>query len=208
MRKYGGHVVGSQPPTARVRALAFEDGERSFDKVVRPETFVEGTASNIGDDVSLNEEHTLSWQVSADWATRLAKVKFEVLAIKGELLPLELRTIPASESYGKMDISRNTLSDSQLFDALLWLYADKDPGLTLANGLLKGNGNTPLAKGSELYHNWSFDYRANAADYLFSKMGYSRLAGAVLSYANAETRLRLSPDGAKQYAYRIIVDGE
>ena len=143
-----------------------------------------------------NVEHTLSWKVSSDWATRLAKVKFEVLMCEGDLLPLELRTIPASNQYGKMKISWNTISESQVFDALLWLYADKDPGLTLAGGVLK-NGSTQLASGASTSN-------PNAIRYIYSKMGYQLLTGAVLNYANSETRLRLSPSGVRQYAYKIV----
>lgn len=201
------YKVLSDKPTVKVRALAFEDGERSFAKVVRPETFIEGTDTNIGDNVAANVEHTLSWKVSADWATRLAKVKFEVLFNEGELMPLELRTIPASDQYGPMEFSWNEISDSQVFDALLWLYADKDPGLTLSGGLLKGNG-VNLAKGSELANSYYFDYRKQASNYLFSKMGYTLLSGTVLAYVNGETRLGLSPDGVRQYAYKIVTDGE
>ena len=197
--------------TVKVRAIAFEDGERSFAKVVRPETFVDGTAPANWDAVEANVEHTLSWKVSSDWATRLAKVKFEILASDGDLLPLELRTIPASDQYGKMKISWNAITERQVFDALLWQYADKDPGLTLAGGLLKGNG-INLVNGTELAHQrydwstdyWDNDYRLNAVRYIYSTMGYQLLTGAPLSYANSETRLGLSPSGASQYAYKIV----
>lgn len=202
-------------PTVKVRALAFEDGERSFAKVVRPETFIDGTAINIGDEIIPNQNYSLSWKVSADWQTRLAKVKFEVLVEEGELLPLELRTIPASDQYGRMEFSRNTISDSQVFNALLWLYADKDPGLTLSGGLLRGNG-VNLVNGYELAHQrydwstdyWDNDYRINATRYVLSKMGYNLLSGAALNYVNEETRLGLSPSGVRQYAYKIVEDGE
>lgn len=194
------YKVTSSKPTVKIRALAFEDGTRSFAKVVRPETFVDGTAPANWDAVEANGEHTLSWKVSSDWATRLAKVKFEILASEGDLLPLELRTIPASDQYGKMKVSWNAISESQVFDALLWLYADKDPGLTLANGALK-NGTTQLASGTSTYN-------PNVISYIYSKMGYQLLTGAPLNYANSETRLGLSPggyyDGARQYAYKIV----
>ena len=190
------YKVTSSKPTVKIRALAFEDGTRSFAKVVRPETFVDGTAPANWDTVEANVEHTLSWKVSSDWATRLAKVKFEILASEGDLLPLELRTIPASDQYGKMKVSWNAISESQVFDALLWLYADKDPGLTLANGALK-NGTTQLASGTGTYN-------PNAISYIYSKMGYQLLTGAALNYANSETRLRLSPGGVQQYAYKIV----
>ena len=187
-------------PTVKVRALAFEDGERSFAKVIRPETFVNDvdgnpTAQNIGDEIEANVPHTLSWKVSSDWATRLAKMKFEVLTSKGELLPLELRRIPASDQYGAMEFSWNTITDVPVFDALLWLYADKDPGLTLSNGVLR-NSSTQLASGNRLSN-------PNAISYIFSKMGYSLLSGATLNYVKSETRLGLSLSG-----YKIVEDAQ
>ena len=91
------YKVKSSKPKVKVRVLAFEDGERSFAKLVRPETFVEGTGVYVGDNITPNEEHTISWRVSSDWQTKLAKVKFEVLAMEGELVPLELMTIPESD---------------------------------------------------------------------------------------------------------------
>ena len=190
------YKVTSSKPTVKIRALAFEDGTRSLAKVVRPETFVDGTAPANWDAVEANVEHTLSWKVSSDWATQLAKVKFEILASEGDLLPLELRTIPASDQYGKMKVSWNAISESQVFDALLWLYADKDPGLTLANGALK-NGTTQLASGTSTSN-------PNAIRYIYSKMGYKLLTGTQLNYANSETRLGLSPSGVRQYAYKMV----
>lgn len=203
------YKVTSSKPTVKVRVLAFEDGERSFAKVVRPETFIDETAVNVGDAVAPNVEHKISWKVSSDWQTKLAKVKFEVLASEGELLPLETMTIPASDQYGKMKITWNAISESQVFDALLWLYADKDPSLTLSNGVLK-NGATELARNGGLSngtYTWDsgyFDDRVNAARYVLQKMGYSLLTGAPLTYANQETRLGLSPSGARQYGYKIV----
>ncbi len=204
------YKVISGKSTVKVRILAFEDGERSFAKVVRPETFVDGTAPANWDAVEANVVHTLSWKVSSDWATRLAKVKLEILVCEDDLLPLELRTIPASNQYGKMKISWNAISESQIFDALLWLYADKDPGLTLAGGVLK-NGATQLASGEGLssirgayVSGAGYQYTYPATEYIYSKMGYQLLTGAPLNYANSETRLGLSPSGVRQYAYKIV----
>ena len=195
------YKVTSSKPTVKVRVLAFEDGERSFAKVVRPEAFIEGTAANVGDEIAANVEHALSWQVSSDWQTRLAKLKFEVLVCEGELLPMEWMTIPASDTYGKMKVSWNAHDASQIFDALLWLYADKDPGLTLADGVLKENG-VKLVNGSKIHDG------VYATRYLFSKMGYNLLSGDALNYVNDETRLGLSPSGVRQYAYKIVGDAQ
>lgn len=100
-------------PTVNVRALAFEDGERGFATVVRPETFIEGTDANIGDGIAANVAHRLSWKVSSDWATDLAKVKFEVMAMKpGDLLLPDMHfvTIPAADGHLKTIVSVNDLS--------------------------------------------------------------------------------------------------
>jgi hypothetical protein len=177
--------------------------------VVRPETFIEGTEVNVGDAISANAEHKLTWRVSSDWQIDLAKVKFEVLAVEEDLLPLELVTIPANGSNRAMEISWNAITEAQVFDALLWLYADKTEGLTLVEGVLK-NGSVQIASGStpttstSKYVNGKNVYTYPAQEYVFSKMGFSLLSDDTLAYANAMTRLGLSPSGVRQYAYRWI----
>ena len=189
--------VESKKPTVKVRVLAFEDGERSFTKVVRPETFVDGTEPSDWDAVEANVEHTLSWKVSSDWAAKLAKVKFEVMTCEEGLLPLELVNIPASEKYGAMKISRNHISENQFFDALLWLYADKDPALELNDGCLRKSDGTTLVEGTTVVGNYS-EYSSTEGrwmypgrEFIFSKMGYAVLDGDVLDYVNDELRLEL-----------------
>ena len=207
------YKVTSARPTVKVRALAFEDGVRSLEKVTHPETFIDGTAANLGDNVAANVEHTLSWRVSADFHTDLAKMVLEVFAVEDGILPLELTKIPANGSNRAMELSWNVLTEAQIFDALLWLYADGDSGLTLASGTLK-NGSTTLASGNTLYKankkvsgTTVYYYPANA--YVFGKMGFAELTGDALTYANSLTRLGLSPgtassDALRQYAYRWI----
>ena len=180
----------------KVRALAFQDGERIFAKVVRPTEFIEDTAKNVGDAITANEEHKISWRVSADWKVDLAKVKFEVLASEGDLLQLELTTIPKVGEHAAMEISWNAVSEQQVFDALLWMYADGDEGLTLKDGVLK-NGTTQLSNGTNLS-------TVNAIGYVYGKMGFSVLSGDELKYANEMTRLGLSPSGVRQYAWRTV----
>ena len=208
------YKVTSAKPTVKIRALAFEDGIRSFENVTRPETFVDNTAPADWDAVEANVEHTLSWKVSADFTTDLAKMKFEILAVEDGILPLELMTIPANGTNKAMEISWNLLTEAQVFDALLWLYADRTEGLTLANGVLK-NGDVQVASGkmptistSKWVSGQGTVYSYPAEDYIFSKMGFSRLEGDALTYANELSRLGLSPNnGIRQYAYRWI-EGE
>ncbi len=115
-------------------------------------------------------------------------------------MPLELMTIPASDQYGKMKISWNALSDAQLFDALMWLTASKDSALTYSSGVLRANG-TIVAQNGGFANN---SQREAVTAFIFGKMGYSRLTGARLTYANGETRLGLSPSGSRQYAYKFV----
>jgi hypothetical protein len=184
------YKVTSTNGTVNVRALAFEDGEHSFAKVVRPETFVEGTGANLGDGIAANVEHTLSWRVSADWAKDLTKVKFEILMADESQIPMELVTIPATVSNAEMTINVRRPSEKDIFNALLWHYADYAEGLTVANGELK-HGSTLLAKE---------DSPANTTapiSYVYNKMGYDLLTGDELDYARRVTRWPLSTTGSK-----------
>ncbi len=213
------YQVTSAKPTVKVRALAFEDGVRSFANVTRPETFVDNTAPADWDAVEANVEHTLSWKVSADFTTDLAKMKFEILAVEDGILPLELTTIPANGTNKAMEISWNLLTSAQVFDALLWLYADKTEGLTLTNGVLKNgdvqvaSGATPTISTEKWVSGQGYVYSYPAEEFVFSKMGFAMLTGDALAYANELSRLGLIPgshrdgDGIRQYAYRWI-DGE
>ena len=192
------YKVTSSKSTVKVRALAFQDGERSFAKVVRPETFVEGTAANIGDGIAANVEHTLSWKVASDWQTTLAKLKFEVLAVEDELLPLELVTLSAQGNQPAMQFSWNVVVKPSIFDALLWLYADQDLGLTLTDGTLK-YGSQTLASGTAV-HQTGYD----ALVYLYQKMGYELLQGERLEYVKRRTRLDLPGTSQRQYAVKVL----
>ena len=189
------YKVHSSAQTVKVRAMAWENGERNLSKAIRPTKWIEGTEANIGDAVTANEEHKLSWRIAGDWATDLSKVKLEVLAVEDDLLPLELQTIPATATHQKMKISWNKMTADHVFDALLWLYADGDAGLTLTNGQLK-NGANLLASGTSLYNS------ETAVGYVFGKMGYQKLAGDELAYARRVTQLELPVSGVQQFAVK------
>ena len=125
--------------TVKTRALAFVDGVRSFAKVIRPVTFVEGTAAKLGDAIPSNTDHTLTWDVATDWNIDLGQVKFEVLAMDGRgLLPFDWITIPAAGGNPTLTISENVPRDDDTMDGLFWLYALGDAGLTLSDGVLRG----------------------------------------------------------------------
>jgi len=125
--------------TVKTRALAFVDGVRSFTKVLKPVTFVEGTAANLGDAIATNVDHTLTWDVATDWEIDLGQVKFEVLAMDGRgLMPFDWITIPAAGGSPALTISKDAPSRISVLDALFWRYASGDSGLSLASGSLYG----------------------------------------------------------------------
>ncbi|MCC6355902.1 MAG: hypothetical protein IT577_18600 [Verrucomicrobiae bacterium] len=122
--------------TVKVRALAFKDGIRSFANVIRPVTFAEGSGDKIGDAIPANANHALTWNVATDWNIDLGQAKFEILAMDGRgLLSFDWITIPAAGAYPQVTVSTNSPSSTEVLNALYWLYANGDPGLSLTNGI-------------------------------------------------------------------------
>ena len=156
--------VESAAEKVKVRALAFKDGKRDFAHVLRPETFVDGTATNLGDEVAANVEHTLSWKVTADWNEEIGNVSFEVLTMANTtnsfVLPYmyreEVRTgereyyLLAPETIvEEMDLlylSYQPIRETTYYslvtnddirrNILFWFYSGNDSSLILTNGQL------------------------------------------------------------------------
>lgn len=191
------YKVVSPKETVKVRALAYQDGNRSFANAVPVLAFADGTGANIGDNVPANKELTLSWQVAADWAADLEKVRFEVMAMDDALLPLHFVTIPKTQNHAAIQYSDTVLSSTSVVNALFWLYASQTEGLTLTNGRLKYNG-TELANGTNISN------PAATVGMLYGMMGYSVLSGEDLNYVNAAARISLSPSGIRQFAVKTI----
>ncbi|MES2658797.1 MAG: hypothetical protein V4689_09265 [Verrucomicrobiota bacterium] len=155
--------------TVKTRALAFVDGTRSFAKVLKPVTFVEGTAAKLGDAIPANVDHTLTWNVSADWSIDLGQVKFEVLAMDQRgLLPFDWITIPAAGEKPALTISKDSPTDAQVLNALFWQYAAGDAGLSLTNGVLRGNATSGVFNNVKLANGAAVE--AYGAAFVFKRM--------------------------------------
>ena len=185
--------VTSDKPTVNVRALAFEDGERSFWKVVRPETFIDGTAANIGDNIAANVEHTLSWKVSSDWATDLAKVKFEILTSEQGQLPLDWVKIPGVNGVPDIEVSYNSQTDSNVINALYWYYASSVNDLTIDDGYLKNTNGVTLVSRTTVSDKFA------AIVYIADKMGLEQFGYSPLYYY-AFQAMRKYP----QYSWQVL----
>lgn len=177
-------VTDPDDATVRVRALAFIDGARSFAKVLRPTTLVEGTDTELGDAMAVDVDHTLSWDVAADWNIDLGQVKFEILCrdTRG-LLAFDWLTIPAAGGKTALTISRNAPSDDAILDALFWQYADGDPALTLASGVLSGNANSGVFNGVQLASGGGV--LLYGCPYVFKKMNLDPASYSEANYAGA-----------------------
>ena len=193
------YKVVSHKETVKVRALAYQDGNRSFANAVPVLTFADGTEANIGDNVPANKELALSWQVAADWSADLEKVRFEVMVMDDELLPLHFVTIPKTPNHAAIKYSDTVLTATPIMNALFWLYASQTEGLTLTNGRLNYNG-TELANGMNVSN------PAATVGMLYGMMGYSVLSGEDLNYVNAAARISLSPSGIRQFAVKTITE--
>ena len=176
------YIVHSTADTVNVRALSFEDGERSFWKVVRPETFEndpEGnpTVQNIGDNIPANVVHKLAWKVDSDWKTDLAKVKFEILTSEQGQLPLDWVKIPGVNGVPDIEVSYNSQTDADVLNALFWYYADGANDLTIEDGYLKN------AKSIALVSRTYVSDKFAAIEHIADKMGLEMFEGTFYHYA-------------------------
>jgi hypothetical protein len=168
--------------TVKTRALAFVDGVRSFANVIRPVTFVEGTAAKLGDAIPANVDHALTWDVAADWDVDLGQIKFEVLAMDGRgLLPFDWITIPAAGGKPELTTSKDAPTDAQMLNALLWQYASHDTHLTLTNGSLfassGGFAGIELANGTTI--------RTYGPPFIFQEINLIPASSSEVAYAGS-----------------------
>ena len=191
------YVVRSVKDKVDVRLAVFKDGVRSFANVILPEAFVYGTEANVGDGVMANSTNTVSWRVSDDWNVDLAKVKVDVLVKPNETyLPFRWVTIPGRKGRPTVKVSTNPVDAGNLFNALLWLYADRDAGLSLIEGGLSHEGFS-LAVGD--------DVTEAGVRYVYEKMGYSVLEGEMLDYVRSALRKPMKDEPAfSRYAVQVL----
>lgn len=106
-----------------VAVVAYEEGNRSVDSGIVAKSYVNASLGDVGAGVPVNIEHVVTWDIVKDADIRLAKLKIEVLALTRpeELLPLSfVRFNYNSKTYVA---SVNIPSESDVFNAKLWLKA-------------------------------------------------------------------------------------
>lgn len=204
------YTVTSDLPSVKVRAVAFKDGVRSFANIVPVRT---GEGVPQGESVKTNVEHTFVWEVASDWDTDLDKVAMEILVQGETLLPQEQITIPATEAHKTMTITRNTLAEPWLFDALVWCFAEGDEQLQIKDGRVSVGGvdiafedKLPTGTNWDGAYNSGWKREATALlNYLYGKMDYKVLAGEDLAYAERATRLDFADESGEKPLRQVSV---
>ena len=122
--------------------LAFIDGEKRFEKLIVPKSFIGPVVGKLGPNVDVNVTHSVSWDMAQDWNASGGNLKLEIFAKDNrELFDLHLVTIPADDTNAtSLTINRYPLQDEDFLDAWHYLLATQDPGLKLENGAVMPPG--------------------------------------------------------------------
>ena len=134
-------VTDADSPTVQVAALAFTGGTNSLNALIKLNTFVESTGTNIGLNIPANVQKRITWNAAADWSVDFGQVQIEILA-KDErgLLPFHWITLPANGSDPVLTVSANPIADSDLLSLWYWLLATNDSAVRLQSGTVYGVG--------------------------------------------------------------------
>ncbi|MFO1528574.1 MAG: PA14 domain-containing protein [Kiritimatiellia bacterium] len=120
-------VVDPDSSSLTTAAVAFQDGTQSLDKLIRMNTLVEGTGSNVGAGKATNTTYRLTWDAAADFSTNFVNLAVTVLAKDDrDLLGLHFLTLPASGGDPELTINRSPVTQAELMPSWYWLTARND----------------------------------------------------------------------------------
>lgn len=174
--------------TVRVRPLVFVNGVRSSANVIRPVTFIGDTSAALGDNVSANVDHTLTWDVAADWDVAVGQLKFEILCLDARgLVNIDWISIPAAGENPALTISKDTLL--RPLEALFWEYASGGDWVILVDGQLRGGPASGIFSGLPLLNGTSLS--SYARPFIAKRMNLAPTRSGDLAYANNVARAGL-----------------
>jgi hypothetical protein len=132
-------ILDEDSPDVAVGILAFEDGQDQFDKIIIPQSFVEGTSWSLGQMVATGERIEVAWDTAADWNSTYGYLQVEILAKDNRsLLPFHWITVPAVDEQPEFRMSRGPLANADLYPVWLWLIASGSPDVVLQDGRVFG----------------------------------------------------------------------
>ena len=184
-------VTDIDSPTVTTGLLAFKDGGLRLDNVVVPQTFAEGTASNLGALQPRDTPLTVTWDMAAD-ALADTNLQMEVLAKDSrDLLGIHWINVPASGGDPAFQACAAPITDSQLFDLWLWFLATRNDVhmSTSADGNYRTIvGTTGVYTGQTLAFSSNWDIPITSTKgraYAYDRMGVRPISGAELVRAQA-----------------------
>ena len=121
---------------SKVRAamLGFVDGGNDLSKIIVPQSFNGGITGKLDNNVSTNQEHTVSWNVGDDWDVGFGELQVEILAKDDRnLLDLHFLSLPVGGdgNASNLIINRSPLYDADFLSVWYWLLATGDPEIEL-----------------------------------------------------------------------------
>lgn len=161
--------------TVEVYPIAFREGKRAIENLVFP-----SSVSGCGT-VDSGVEQTLTWNWQSDLSD-MTRARVELLVRDGAVLPKETVEIPSVDLgdggyHQECTVTRNGLSESQAFNALLWYLAKKD------DTRLAISGNAILIDGKKVYEDGDFGFDDTLLlNYLYGKEGYAVIDTTTLDY--------------------------
>ena len=183
--------VTSEEPEVTVRAIAVRDGEKSFSNVVPIRTLSVGQLGKV----AANTTHRFVWDIAKDWEADLETVTPLILVKNESLLPIDEVTLPGEGDLPPFTVNRVPLYKTQVFDALLWCYAEGDPRLTVSQGVASVDG-VPIAEGAEIVN------LPKALEYLYAKMGYREMTEAEVAHWERVMRVSYASYGLENLQVR------
>jgi hypothetical protein len=192
-------VVDLDNTTVYVTALAFLSGSNTLSNLLKPNTLIDGTATNIGSCVPANQVHRLTWNAAADWSTNFGQVKIEILANDGRgMLDFHFLRIPSNGPNPELVIDRTPLTQTNLLSCWYWLIATNDPAILLTTGSVFGV-NAPytgkvLAKG--------VNTTADGRTFLFERLGVREATSSEV----ARAKTAYTPGVTNQWTPRLPGD--
>ncbi|MDD5705633.1 MAG: NHL repeat-containing protein [Kiritimatiellae bacterium] len=179
-------IADADTPNLAVGVLAFSGGINSLNSLLRLETFVEGTATNLGASVTANEPHRLTWNAAADWSVDYGEAKIRILATDSpDLLDHLFIHMPSDGTNSALSIARDPVTQYDMLHCWFWLVATNDTGVSLSSGSLYGVGG---AHDGQLLASGTTTTPEGRA-FLFERMGLREATSAEL------TRMRHGTSG-------------
>lgn len=174
-------IYDTDSPQVTAAAAAFANGAPyTLTNFVKVSTFVEGTDTNVGANVSANVTNRLTWNVAADWDVEYADVEMMLMA-KDEwgLLDIGFLTLPEDGTNTALTISSSPITPTDLLPLWFWLLANSDSAIKLEAGQVIGVGGS--YDGVKLAENRSTTAEGRA--FLFERIGVREATAAELERA-------------------------